>query len=100
MRSLPVLLLAALGACASQPPLVVRAASEGDACRAQIDGATFAPDELQGPRLRALRGRRLVVDADPDIPYRCMGGIVFMLQRAGFHIVSVRVNGVELPHKS
>ncbi|TMJ17666.1 MAG: hypothetical protein E6G94_01795 [Alphaproteobacteria bacterium] len=97
MRPLPILLALVLAACAAQPPLIVRAVTEGDACRVHVDGAAYAPDELTGPRLQTLRAktRRLVVDAAPGTPYRCVGGTVFMLQRAGFDIVSVQGNGAQ-----
>ena len=55
MRPLPILLALVLAACAAQPPLIVRAVTEGDACRVHVDGAAYAPDELTGPRLQTLR---------------------------------------------
>jgi len=39
----------------------------------------------------------MVVDASPQTPYRCIGGVVFNLQRAGFRIVSVTVDEVPVP---
>jgi hypothetical protein len=39
----------------------------------------------------------VIFDADRDTPYRCIGGAIFNLQRAGFRMISVRIDGVELP---
>ena len=103
MRLLSVILLISLlGACASKPPLLVRATGEDDTCTVQVNGLTLSNEELDERRLRALataHGSRLIVDADHRTPYKCIGGTIFKLQRAGFRVVSVRVNGVELPRK-
>ena len=42
------------------------------------------------------RGERAVIQADSDTPYKCIGGTIFTLQRAGLRDVEVVVDGVKL----
>ena len=101
MRSAFVLILATgLYGCASKPPLLLRATVEAASCTLQADAVTLSGEqasESHSRLLAAVQGRRRVIlDADAHLPYRCVGHAIFYLQRAGFRIVSARANGVEL----
>lgn len=96
------LLVALIAGCARNPPLLVRASGSGETCTVTVNGEVFSHEELSQPRLQRLaeeHGRRLVVDSDAYTPYRCIGGAVYELQRAGFKVVSVQVGGVPLPSR-
>jgi len=81
------LLSAALLASMQTPPpaLMVRVEGRDRQCRTLIDGASVDPNALP-ERLRAelQDGREVIVTGAPDTSYRCIGGVIFMLQRAGF----------------
>jgi len=65
----------------------------------RVNGVDVSRGALDLNRLRSLRGShgdRAVVDTDLETPYRCIGGVIFDLQRAGFRFVEVTVNGVPL----
>jgi len=103
MRCFLVTLTFLLCACAPAPPLAVRASGEGETCTVRINNEELSSDELDAERLRALakaHGKRMSVDASPQTPYRCIGGVVFNLQRAGFRVVSLTVDGVPVPSES
>jgi len=66
----------------------------------RINDVEVSAGEIDLDRLRAVagkHGRRVAIDTDPGTPYKCVGGVVFTLQRAGFRTVSLSVNGVPLP---
>lgn len=99
-RGATVLLVLSACACAPTQPLSVRATGTGGICRVEIDGVEMLHDNLDYAKLRTLADahrRRMVLDVDANTPYRCIGGVVFNLQRAGFRGVSLTVNGVPLP---
>jgi hypothetical protein len=101
-RSFLILFASGVGACAADPPLLARVSGDGDACAVHVNGLTISQSQRNDANLRALAtipGRRMIVDADRRTPYRCIGGTIFNLQRAGFHILTVRVDGVELGRK-
>ncbi len=98
-RSILILLASGVGACASNPPLLARVGGEGQACAVHVNGLTISHSQRNDANLHTLAttpGRRMIVDTDGRTPYRCVGGTIFNLQRAGFHILAVRVDGVEL----
>jgi hypothetical protein len=102
LRTLTVLLVALLAACAQKPPLVVKATGQAKSCTVSVNGEVFSGKDLNQARLQRLveeHGRRLVVDSDSRTPYRCIGGLVFSFQLAGFRVVGVRVDGEELPSR-
>lgn len=51
-------------------------------CTVAVNGRSmpFDPDTAD---LRRWRGRHITLVGAPDIPYRCVGGLIFALQRAG-----------------
>ena len=77
--------LAAAGACTTAPPpRPIRVAVQlvGEECRFVAQGRAMTIDELT-TAARAWRGRRVVVNAYSNTPYKCVGGGIFALQRAG-----------------
>ena len=100
MRIAVLVCSACLCACAQTPPLQVSATGREQTCALRLDNVDVSREALDPNRLRALGAahrRRAVVDTDPETPYRCVGGIIYDLQRAGFRIVAVTVNGVPVP---
>lgn len=96
------LLLALVAGCAQTPPLVVRANGNGASCTVTVNGDMFFEEDFTEARLQRLRdehGRRIVLDSGAETPYRCIGGAIFNLQRAGFDLVSVQVDGIPLPRR-
>jgi len=91
----PSVLLA--GCLANQPkgpPLVVDAVDTGGGCQVTISG-----EQVTSERLLEIASswptRHGLVRMEKDTPYRCAGGVVFTLQRAGF--VRVRTLAVQQP---
>jgi hypothetical protein len=76
----------ALSACASgdaPPPLQLRAGVDnGGNCTLGLNGRELSEDELA--RLLRERGTREVhlTGVDFKVPYRCVGGVIALLQRA------------------
>ena len=54
----------------------------GDECRFHADGQSMTLDELI-VAADAWRRRGVHLDATVDTPYKCIGGAIFALQRAG-----------------
>lgn len=83
---------AALAACnQARPdrplaPLEVGIRSNAETgCRAEIGGRVLTPDELEAfARPLARKDREVHLIGAPDLPYRCVGAIIYALQRAGF----------------
>lgn len=67
---------------APQPPIAVPVGFEGGRCVALIDGRRVSEAELQ-MAARAWRGREVSIRNAPDTPYKCIGAVIFGLQRAG-----------------
>lgn len=82
---------ALLASCArradKEPPFVVSVRSEGNTCHVTVAGQRVASDELLEIALQAST-RRAVVVMPKGTPFRCVGSVVFTLQRAG--MVSVK----------
>ena len=99
MRTALVACVFGLGACAQTPPLNIKAVGRGHTCSLIINNVEMATDAMDDGRWRALAAahkRRTVFDTDGETPYRCIGAVVFNLQRAGFQIVSWTLNGVPI----
>ncbi|HEU0100020.1 MAG TPA: hypothetical protein VFQ67_14760 [Allosphingosinicella sp.] len=83
---------AALAGCAHRPPLPpveLRASGIDGGCRFQAEGRVLASGSLAqaetmlAEATRGWRGRRVLVLAGTDAPYKCFGLAMFVLQRAG-----------------
>jgi hypothetical protein len=81
-RSLPLGLLLAGGCAESSPPLHVMPRFESGECRYEAGARTLSLDEL-AVEARAWRGRAVRFDGGAETPYKCLGGAIFFLQRAG-----------------
>lgn len=66
----------------SGPPLVVSVTRDGEGCRVTVAGEQVTSDRLLEIG-RSARSRRGIVLYDRDTPYKCIGGAIFTLQRAG-----------------
>lgn len=71
--------------CTAATELEIRVGGDGvnRPCFAEIDGRAIPADDLPGV-VRRWRGREARLVGDANTPYRCMGGIIYALQRAGF----------------
>lgn len=80
-----------LAGCAghTDQPFNVVVRGPASACTIMVDGRRATLDELRTlARPAAKAGRRVRIDSDmADVPYRCIGGAIYMLQAAGFRDV-------------
>ena len=89
---IPVLLGLALASCAGAPkqPLVIRTVPlEDSQCQASIKGEVVENEQVT-ERFTALKRdhHAAVVVGTENTQYRCLGWIIFSLQRAGFRKIS------------
>jgi len=70
----------------SLPPFRVMVRGPASSCSIEVDGHKVTTDELFAiARPEAKSGRRAHLDTDMgQAPYRCIGGVIYTLQRAGF----------------
>lgn len=81
------ILLAAILAGQPSLPVIITARSEGASCRLSVDGRRLAWPVDERRLLAAFRGyrrqgRSAIFQLGPDTPYRCVGAIVYLAQRA------------------
>ncbi len=79
----------AMAGCARSPPQAafrVTVRGPASSCSIEVAGRTVSTDELYTiARLEATSAREAHVDSNMgETPYRCVGGVIFTLQRAGF----------------
>jgi biopolymer transport protein ExbD len=84
-----VSLLMSVSANSSQrqlPPFRVMVRGPASSCSIEVDGHKVTTDELLAiARPEAKSGRLAHLDTDMgQTPYRCIGGAIYTLQRAGF----------------
>ena len=89
---LSTLLLFILVSCAPAPVRLEVAA--GTPCRYRTERAGFTGKGLAA-YAPTWRGRRALILAGPNSSYRCIGGAIYALQRAG--VRRIKVPGVDLP---
>ena len=70
------------------PPLVVSVKRDGDGCRVMVEGEAVTSDRLTDIG-RSAKARRAIVLHDKDTPFKCIGGAVLTLQRAGLDRIHV-----------
>jgi hypothetical protein len=80
-----------LAGSATAPALIVYAErAEGErACMIEVQRRRLSSDALLAVA-RRWPGRRAIVVTGSDTPYRCVGEVVFTLQRAGFEAIEYR----------
>jgi hypothetical protein len=71
---------------AAVAPFNVVVRGPASSCSIEVNGHKVTADELLAiARPEATSGRRARIDTDmSETPYRCVGGAIFTLQRAGF----------------
>ncbi|WP_294253748.1 hypothetical protein [uncultured Sphingomonas sp.] len=74
---------------AGSQPYVVIVRGSGDACFAEVAGQKLTMDQLRTvAKPEARKGRKArIVSALKNTPYRCLGGVIYTLQTAGFEQV-------------
>src|ERR1700684_4537238 len=87
---LPLLLALSRAACADQstPPVIVHVVSEAGACRLELDGRPVTQDQLLGAA-HSWRRRVVRVEYGMNTSYKCIGGTLFTVQRAGVKKVGI-----------
>lgn len=97
MRNGVLAWLLCLCACVQKPALNVRATGREQICRVWISGVEAGLEAMNSSSLRRLAAahqKRAIIDTDLETPYRCIGGVIFNLQRAGFQIISFTFDGI------
>ena len=88
MKAVPFGAALALAGCASTPreaPFIVRVAGPSDPCVLNIAGQPTTLDQLLDIARREASHRRVAkVVGDGETPYRCVGGVIYTPQMAGF----------------
>lgn len=71
---------------ATLAPFNVVVRGPATSCSIEVEGRRVTTDELLAiARLEAKSGRRAHIDSDmAQTPYRCLGGTIYTLQKAGF----------------
>lgn len=66
-------------------PLPVEPRWDGSSCSTLVDGVSLSGEALKNEFRRAARhGRPIAVIGLSDIPYRCIGSTIFLLQAGGY----------------
>jgi len=78
----PALLAACVQTRQEEPPLVVTARQDGDGCLVKVEGERVTSQRLLEIARRTSK-RRAIVIFEKETPYKCTGGAIFTLQRAG-----------------
>jgi hypothetical protein len=95
---LPFLLVVMLAAdaCAAQsaPPIILHVARGADACRIDYNGRQLTDDQLL-VLARSWRGRGVRIEGERNTPYKCIGGTLFTVQRAGVKDVGFSVGAAK-----
>lgn len=85
-RNMTLAVLGLATACAPQRPVVISVGGAGAAtaaaCFVEVGGERMSLDEFAAPA-RRWRGRDVHLEADIRTPYRCIGSVIYTLQRAG-----------------
>lgn len=75
-----------LTGCAPQPSVTITVGAAGAAtaadCFVEVEGVRMSLGEFEGSA-RRWRGREVHLEGDLRTPYRCVGAVIYNLQRAG-----------------
>ncbi len=80
-----------VSSCASGRAMQVQTGWTGEPggrCSIHVDGRPIAERDFLA-FARRWRGRKAHIRGDPRTPYRCVGGVIFELQRAGFREIGL-----------
>ncbi len=76
--------------------------SQAEVCEIRFAGQAFSlpnDDERMIAEIRKLRrywrSASLSVSGEGDTPYRCIGGVIYLFQRAGFNLIEFRPGSQE-----
>jgi len=70
---------------AGQTPFIATVNGTGSACSVQVAGQDVTSDQLlEIARREVAKTRRAQLVGGAEVPYRCIGGVVYTLQTAGF----------------
>ena len=84
----------ALAGCAPPTsPLNVRATATPQSCIVEVEGRRFGTDNELLSFARSWPNRRALVTFVGEVPYRCIGSTIFILQGVGFQ----KIDASELP---
>jgi biopolymer transport protein ExbD len=84
VAALPIVVVAC-AAYPKEPPFIVRVRGHATSCTIEVEGRPVIADELLMVARREVKPRRRAhIDADMTTTYRCIGGVVYTLQMAGF----------------
>ena len=86
-------MLAGLWGCAAKPTattapakVVMTSSAHGGECLVTLGKQQFLTERLESAalakQLHRLRGQTILLQFSNDVPYRCMGSAIIMLQRA------------------
>jgi hypothetical protein len=93
---------ALLNGCATRAsPLLVDVARAGEGCAIEVAGRRFGYGESDFEQMRTLvsswPNRRAILNMVSDAPYRCVGGVIYTLQRARFERIDLEADGRPFP---
>lgn len=76
-----------LGTMQTDAAVRVEAYMIGAHCAVRIEGRALTPEDLEREAKQWAGSRRevSVIVADQDVPYRCIGGTIFAIQKAGVY---------------
>ena len=73
-------------ACAPQQPVVISVGGVGAetaaGCFVEVGGQRMSLDQFTASA-RRWRGKYVQLEGDINVPYRCVGSVIYTLQRAG-----------------
>ncbi|MHA3794894.1 GerMN domain-containing protein [Rhizorhabdus wittichii] len=97
IRRLALLTAAFAASCSPKPPMIFSVSGESsDVCTFTHNSHVVLAKDI--PALtQQWDGKSAVIAAAGNTPYRCIGAIVFNLQRSGVRKVIVTVDGKPLP---
>jgi hypothetical protein len=87
-----ILAFPVVGCATSTAPVEIRVEGGEAGCIVEAEGRSYTGETLAAWAPR-WRGRGAIIRPGPDASYRCIGGTIFVLQRAGLR----RIDTPDLP---